>query len=792
MKRIQGLLDQGALAGSVPVRRQFGPPRRALFVDRSDIEDAQRAVDEACQVWGGAATLLLPVDRDATALTPTWRAIHDLAVIDAYVDRGLAPQLAKELEETTPTLFSEGNQATLLPVFASIKGDSQKWNPVVVPRLTPTEPWHIAYTAALGSWPDAPDTSGFEQLDLRTDVEFSDFIRCRVEDVHSANAGDLLQRIRDARSNSPVNITLVELGRRSISGTLTSGNGLLPDPFRVARAVGPSVVVLYEPGSVEDLCLLWNLRWCFGMPYGAPLGLPTTVDLEQSIREWTNNTAIFSLNLSGSYFALTSLSISEQEISSVAKSVQIGDWRAESPEKLFWPTDRAFRTSADVAMFHDGVATLPAWHASDREVFYPTRRLDIAIRPVVRYVLEGERLPSFKLEGLYSIEAANRGGGMELPARGPTDMSTLWWPSGWETLSGLLEDRGLTGEASSSGSVAAGALRHLGSVHALSPCVSPEAVSLLYYVAERRGTTRFKEQIRRLAQDVSKSVQSPQAQLDSIEQRLQELSLPASEDERRDVTFDEIYKRLGDRKAADAWTRWAESAGLILRGLPFRCDSCGRRDWKPLAEIGPPWSCRWCAASISRPFPSGQVVFGYAASATTLSLVGEDALPHLLALRWCDRIFSRPKDVHGAYPGVLLKDAQTGQDVGEADVLLVFSNGSLVPGECKLRSTGWNANESKKLDAVCEALNSPWSFIATPQASRDCTNTFERAATDGPRPRFVVTGEQLFDPHPFWALGDSPFAWREMSDEDWVKRQSSFNDTLPGLVEGLERLRSLT
>lgn len=161
--------------------------------------------------------------------------------------------------------------------------------------------------------------------------------------------------------------------------------------------------------------------------------------------------------------------------------------------------------------------------------------------------------------------------------------------------------------------------------------------------------------------------------------------------------------------------------------------------------MGPPWTCRWCAASIGRPFPSGQVSFGYAASATTLSLVGEDALPHLLAVRWWDRILSRPKDLHGAYPGVLLKNVESSRQIGEADVLLVFSNGSVVPGECKLRSSGWNADEARKLDAITEALQSPWSFVATPQSSSECTTAFKDAAVVGNRPRFVLTGEQLFD-----------------------------------------------
>jgi hypothetical protein len=382
--------------------------------------------------------------------------------------------------------------------------------------------------------------------------------------------------------------------------------------------------------------------------------------------------------------------------------------RSRRREALFIPSDRSTRSTSDVAVFTKGWARLPAWHAVDSGAFHLTRQIAISMRPVVRFEIEGQHVPSFELEGIYQLEGACRGGGVEVPARQPTDMATLSWPSGWDVVAGLLRRHGLVAQPSGSGRIAAGFLRRAGSIPGIRPLLSASVIGLLYDLAERRGTARFKRQIRELASEIATSVETPEEQLNRIEERLAALTLPGSEEERSDVTFDHIIGRLGDSKAAKAWLRWGERSGLVLRGLVLRCEECRRKDWSPIGDLAPPWTCRWCGAQLRQPFPAGQVPFRYAASSTTLSLVGEDAISHLLALRWFYDLFSGDRKVlYGAYPGVTIRRAGSTKDIGEADVLLVFSNGWLVPGEVKLRSSGWSAEDVWKLDILTEALDAP-------------------------------------------------------------------------------------
>ena len=738
-------------------------------------------------MWGGASTVIIPAARGATELDNVWQRFLDLAVVDVALDRQIAPALADRIDKASPPQFMGGMRASLLPTLIAMKDDVRQWSAVSVPRLEPSNPWAVAYLGALGHWPESPDTNGFDQLDLRTDLAFDEVLKCSFVDVQQPGSKDLLDRLRDGRTLSPVFASMAKLEVKRMAGTIVSSNGILPEKGTVAKAVGPSVVILYRPGSVEDLCLLWNLRWCAGLPYGAPLALPVHDGIVNDLRLLMKEMAIFSLNLSGSYFALTSRSVSTDDLQAIVDEAR-SPWRVEPPEELFTPSDRPTRTSSDVAVFKDGQARLPSWHPIDRETFGSSARLEVLMRPIVRFELEGQKLPNFSLDGFYSLEAACQGGGLDMPARGPTDTSVIVWPTGWEVLQGVASQRGLVVTPSSSGRIASGFVQALGSINQLRPLLSPQVLSILYKLAERRGTSRFKRQMRDLASAVAKSIESPQDQLDRIESRLAELSLPGSEEERSHVTFDEIRGALGNREAARSWLRWAEKSKLVLRGLPLKCERCRRSDWRPLTDIAPPWNCRWCGGLIERPFPENQVTFGYAASSRTLSLVGEDAITHLLALRWFDDLFggsSGRKGLIGAFPGVNVRPADADEDIGEADVLLLFSDGSLVPGECKLRSSGWNDEEARKLEALSELLQAPWTFIATPQLANDCNEVWKNAALNGERPRYVLTGEQLFDLSVTWPLGHNPFSWRADNVDDREAHQTTFSDRLPDLVDRL-------
>ena len=88
---------------------------------------------------------------------------------------------------------------------------------------------------------------------------------------------------------------------------------VLPVPDERARQLGPNLVVVYEPGSVEDLALLWNLRMANGLPDGLPLGVPRNADPLAAIRHWQQEFAFQMWTLGHDRCALTSTTVETSE-----------------------------------------------------------------------------------------------------------------------------------------------------------------------------------------------------------------------------------------------------------------------------------------------------------------------------------------------------------------------------------------------------------------------------------------------------------------------------------------------
>jgi hypothetical protein len=147
--------------------------------------------------------------------------------------------------------------------------------------------------------------------------------------------------------------------------------------------------------------------------------------------------------------------------------------------------------------------------------------------------------------------------------------------------------------------------------------------------------------------------------------------------------------------------------------------------------------------------------------------------------------FGKASYLYGAYPGVEFLNPDTSEVLGEADVLLVFTDGGLVPGECKLHAAGLNEAELKKLDALSARLDSPWSFVATPDYSSDA-GTWREARRGLPEPpRFVLTGEHLFKSAHDILVDDHPFVWQEVSEKARDGGHRSFVDDLPRYLDFL-------
>jgi hypothetical protein len=125
----------------------------------------------------------------------------------------------------------------------------------------------------------------------------------------------------------------------------------------------------------------------------------------------------------------------------------------------------------------------------------------------------------------------------------------------------------------------------------------------------------------------------------------------------------------------------------------------------------------------------------------------------------------------GAHPGVNFKELGSADVSAEADLLLLFADATLVPGEVKRTGAGITPDTVDKLQTTTDRLGAPWSFFAIGQAARECQSNVPAAAIrDDDRPRLVVTTDQIFHMEPFWALGNDPFAWKPLSQSEEDER----------------------
>lgn len=782
------LLDLTRLNGAYPVRRFFGPPFRAHFV--SDYDDAVAAVHETCHYWGGAIDLLLPFR--AGGLEPRWRELAAAAALDGLETRDKATDEEAEALLGRKVGRSVGDFLLSVLAFSGTKRD--EWREVEVALPAADDPWYLAYLTALGAWPERPNKQFVDWARLDPDLEWSRVIPVSFSTVSVPGPDDLLRRLRRYESQTPAGVTVTFLGLSQAPRDQGVGEGATRIPRRRPdlAMIGPNVVIVYEPGSIDDLCLVWSLRGAHALNEGLPLAVPASADLDEVL-------AVFEREHAGVYFglggerrrwALTSLSVPLEQLAKVADR-RSGRWQIRSADELLQAPRRPGLASSTFATFVDGEARVDAWGEEDARLFGRWPQGVLYLQAVVNLRLESRRLPpSRTLAGRFPYDGYFHDGGWHLLARTPPNTRPMRWPSGWTVIQALARDQGLRASPSTAGAAAATLLRQLGSLEAVSAILNPSVVTELHGLGERRGMSWFRRRARKLAADAGAN----EARLAAIERRLDDLSLRAFEGEGNALTVESVRELLGQRHRASAWLRWALERGLLVQGVEVECRRCGAQSWRSVQEIAPPVVCRGCGATIERPFPVDQLKFRYRASESFLRVVEADAMSHILTLRWWCELFADPFNkgsyLYGAYPGVDLKNPD-GATVGEADVLLVLADGAIVPGECKRTSAGLNEVELGKLDGLADALGSPWTFVATLSPSRDCDAIWKQAAEadGGTRPRLVLTADQLYEVSVVPALGEDAFGWRERTPNDDARRDEAWKAQLGDRLEYLSEER---
>lgn len=653
-----------------------------------------------------------------------------------------------------------------------------RWRPIEVCVLDADDEWKPIYAAVLGVLPEVPSADLSERNFVREDLRFEDVLSVERVDVRGSLT-DLADRARSRDVITPRQFAnmFLSYGLSPDTSYLGHEQQVLPAPHATRRAAGPNLIVAMTPGSVEDIALLWNLRAAHGDRRVLPIGVPADQVTPEALQILQEPGRATMFGLGGGKCHLTSCSVPLdrlREIAAVSKTV-----RAVPYEDVLTFGPAPGRPRSHVSVWHEGRTRLDPLSDADRDVLREARSGVRSVALTLDVEVEGAPLPRDPTMRGTEIWGRFQAGAAQIAVselrRQPT--VEVAWPSSWTCLAAVAQTRGLDVRESAPGLAAATLVRALADPVHIRWLGHHGLVSLLYRMAERSGMAWWK---RRWA-DTQRQLLNEGADASTLDEaaailgRDEPVIAPAGEG--RAVPFQAFVTTLGSESAAGHWVSWAESRHLLVRGADVRCPACGASAWLPMAAVPPPVPCVGCGREILNPYGPRQLNFTYRIGEPVRRVLETDSLGHVFALRWLVDLFD-DRGLVGAHPGVEFVDPNTATVMGEADVLLLFADGSLVPVEVKRRSAGVDEKTQLSMDAVANVLGAPWDVLVVTEPARDSESikTAERRLPN--RPRLLLTTDQLFDEHPRWTMGSDPFAWSPRTAEQDAARDKKLGDWL--------------
>lgn len=527
----------------------------------------------------------------------------------------------------------------------------------------------------------------------------------------------------------------------------------IPSRWEHANAAGPNIIVVVSPDSVDDVALLWNLRALWGDSLPMPIGIPRELFNADSLHRLHRPGTTTSFGLGGGGLYVCSESVSPDELRKIASEVT--SVRVAEPKDFLRPHAAPARPRSQVQYWTDGTSRITSLTDEDRKVLGETAHSRPSL--VMSVSVPDAPIPAVgPLRGTHS--AAYQFGNAQVQASFGTRegyTSEVRWPSGWTSLSAAALEHGLEVRESQPGLAAMNLIRALGDTRDIRYLCDMELVDLLYELAERSGMSWWKQKWNGVEQRLREEGKTPE-EIESLAVELgRDEPVVAPSNEGRQLAEARFRKCFGNKKdASHRWLEWAIDRRILVQGIELACPSCRIKFWLPVQEMSPPHTCPGCSRTISRPFGSELVKFTYRIGEVLRQCLEVDALGHVLALRWLTQLFA-DYGLVGAHPGV--EFVEDGKVVAEADVLLLFSDGRMVPVEVKRRATAFNEAAAAQLEAISTRLNASFDVMCVMEPLDRCSEVVELKRELPDRPRFLLSMDQLSDPHVFWSAGGNPF-----------------------------------
>lgn len=748
------LLTTEPLDGDTVVHRQLRPAGCAVALDRSDLAAAARAVVGLCNSWGGSAMPLIPVT-PRSPIDSRWHRI----LLQSNIDGIAKTDLIDEHERSRFCDIQGGDYRQLL---LRILIDLEDPKPTVQTcrGVSPDDDWYLAYLSVFGDLPTHPDPMN-RWNELRPDLTYDHVVTVRGVET-AAGARGLASLIGDPSMVSAVDLTRSKL---SVGVPAATNRDLLPersrfgwDDDRISRRYGPNVIVVYRPGSVEDLALIWNIRARFAHPRGLPLAIPLTDSIDQDIAT-LKRAGVEHYFGGGHDVALTSFSVAGTDLEALATRHQFD---VADPWKLLGPIGGYCVPSTETTHFSEGSATIPDFTATDVEALglpllgshqgtWMQLKTTVADDPLP--LSATMRRPHYYGELRYLDGPITSGGHLNQTTR-------ITQPSGMEVLAALATDARLVATESAPGRAAEYLIR--AAMPELSMLAAPGVVAAINELTRGRHVSLVKRRLNQFLgqDDLDESTDRYQVLLERLDQAVGAPDVA----EAGSLTFNQLKVLLGMSVAgAQRWLQWATSSGLVLRGVEAKCDRCGHKQWHPFVEIVPALICHGCGEPIVNAYGFSHIEYRYRASESLLRAMSHDVLPSVLAIRYIASVMGgRGGMVFGAYPGIEFRRDAASPVEAEVDVLVVLRTGGMIVGECKTNARGLTSGELDKLWRAADSVGARATFAVTLDRAQACGDLWRAQSAPNGRPHFALTAEHLFDLQVRGpSYGEDLFEWRD-------------------------------
>ncbi|WP_378143939.1 hypothetical protein ACFJGV_10870 [Cnuibacter sp. UC19_7] len=721
-----------------------------------------------CQLWGGAANVVLPIDSDGQ-IPGMYRDVLPGSQIDDVIGLNDDPNMSLkgEIDLNSVRDVSRSQLAVGLLPFQS----TEKTVPLEVAALDESDPWRGIYLTCLGSLPEKIDSQLISSGNWLPEIEYADFTELRRVSA-TGSLEDLLDRTwPKERVVTPRQLSMINLSYAgTASSSIRSDRPVLPDPWFARYDAGPNVLVVCSPDSVDDLSLLWNLRAAHGDFYATPIGIPSDDLSVSAVQKLMWGSGLARHGLSANTLYVTSCSLSVKQIMDVIGDIQ--NVSVRPPADMLTLGSVLGLSRDEVLLWNDGKASFQSMDVARHPDILQRRNLNEMLIMQLDVSVEDMPLP---ISDDYRVEPWNgsfyNGAHTSWSSiRSSDKIASVTWPSRGLAADSLASTRDLRLSESAPGIAARIFVERLGDLDSAYLLCHAPLLGLLESMAARQGFNWYKDRLRKAGIDAHPG--------DAVSSSIDDLP---------EKSFHDFKRVLGNSDAAAKyWLAWAERSSVVIKGFPVQCPRCGAKQWIPVGNFSPPVTCRGCAVEIEFPFGDRPSIdFKYRLTEQTRRVYEIDAMGHVLAARFFNSVFSfgSKSQLIGVHPGMSVFSTSAKNEIGEADLLILTRRGEFMPIEVKRAATGLTEPELAKLDLLTVALRSPWSGVVACQYSRDTDGALDPIATrnpDGTHLRMALTYDHLLQPHAMWTLGGDPFARQCLDDDAITKREKDFIASLIG------------